>query len=120
MDVAILGISIPIIALMIPIVAILASHHRAILKQREREAARKMYERIVREKLDVMKTAITMGYQTNDLVDLDSRLEKLIGSEQLRSILSDTPAVPMANAELMDSDLLSETQKVRRSQRQSQ
>lgn len=47
----------------------------------ERKEARKTYERIVMEKLEVMKTALTMGMGKDDLAELDERLEKLIGAD---------------------------------------
>ena len=75
------------------------------LKKAEREEARKVYERIVMEKLDVMKTAISMGMAKSDLDALDSRLEKLIGKEKLEKLASEDIEVPEVTADLLDTDL---------------
>lgn len=77
MDLGALALLIPIIMVCIPIVAILVNPYRETLKKRERDDARKTYERIVMEKLDVMKTAIAMGQSGDDLEELDARLERL-------------------------------------------
>lgn len=100
---------IPITALLIPIVAILTGPFNKRLAMRERREARQMYERIVMEKLDVIKTAIAMGQSGADLKDLDQRLANLIGSEELAKLLdSKTPNTPEASTELRDAELSSE------------
>ena len=77
-------------------------------KYRERERARAMYERLVTEKLDVLKTGLVMGMSRNELDHLDQRLEQLIGSEQMSTLLDDkTPAVPAAS-QVPAADLNSE------------
>jgi hypothetical protein len=80
-------ILIPLTALAIPIVAILTQPYLARLKYAERERLRQMYERIVMEKLDVVKTALSMGYKQSDLADLDARLEQIIGAEAMQRVL---------------------------------
>lgn len=114
MDPAILALFIPILALMIPIVAILSSRTKDQGKERERIEARKMYERIVRDKLDVMKTAIAMGFQDNELKELDARLERLVGSEKMQELLDAKPSVPVAPTEALDAELTRELDAVRR------
>ena len=42
------------------------------LQKAERDSARQTYERIALEKLDVMKTALSMGMDKDGLADLDS------------------------------------------------
>ena len=69
----------------------------------ERVEARKAYERLVKEKLEVIKTAITMGYDENELERLDARLEGLIGKDKLQEIVAGD--VPLADSDLLDSDL---------------
>ena len=54
----------------------------------QRSEALKTYERLAREKLDVIKTAVAMGYSENELAALDARLEKLIGEDKLKSLLN--------------------------------
>ena len=118
--VPILGIMIPILALMIPIIAILSAPAKGRAQQRERDEARRMYERIVRDKLDVIKTAVAMGYQQNELRELDARLEKLVGTQKLQELLEKAPSVPVAPPEAHDADLLEELDAVRRMQREKQ
>ena len=74
--------------------------------------ARDAYERIVRDKLDVIKTALAMGYSRADIEALDARLEKLIGRDKLDELLSDEGA-PLVDADLMDTDLTHELNRLR-------
>jgi hypothetical protein len=84
------------------------------IRAKDRAEAREMYERLVREKLDVLKTAITMGYGRNHLTDLDERLEKLIGQHKLEQLLSDDPRAPLADQDLLDTDLQAEMDRLSR------
>ena len=84
------------------------------IRARERAEAREMYERLVREKLDVLKTAITMGYGRNDLAALDERLEKLIGQQKLEQLLANDPRAPLADQDLLDTDLQAEVDRLSR------
>jgi hypothetical protein len=59
----------------------------ARIKSGERERLRRMYERLTLEKLDVIRTAITMGYKHDDLSELDARLEQVIGSTAMQKLL---------------------------------
>lgn len=105
---------IPIIVACIPIVAILVNPYRETLKKRERDDARKTYERIVMEKLDVMKTAIAMGQSGDDLQELDSRLERLVGADKLQGLLNPkSPRIPKADQALLDSDLVEEVNRAK-------
>lgn len=108
---ATIWILIPLTALAIPIVAILVRPMTLRMQQNERERARKLYERIVLEKLDVIKTAVAMGHNRDELAGLDARLERLVGADKLASLLSESkPAVPATpvGGELLDTDLDSE------------
>jgi hypothetical protein len=80
-------ILIPLTALMIPIVAIALEPLRDRMRQAERREARQAYERLMQEKLDILKTGIAMGYTKDDLRELDARLEKLIGQDKLKTLL---------------------------------
>src|SRR5687768_11854871 len=88
-------ILIPMMALLIPIVAIMGPTLTEPFKQRmrmaERREARKLYERMMLEKLDVLKTGIAMGYSKDEMRELDARLERLIGSEKLKGLLEQDP-----------------------------
>ena len=118
LDPAVVWILIPLTALAIPIFAILTGPISLRMKQAERREARKLYERIVMEKLDVMKTAVAMGIEQNDLKDLDTRLEQLVGSDKLEGLLSgkDAPAVPEVkpDSEMLDADLAAEIDRLQR------
>lgn len=117
-DPAILGVMIPIIALCIPIVAILMAPVQLALKQRAQSEARRMYERLTREKLDILRSAVAMGYKSEELADLDARLERLVGPDKLAQILPDkgktattksAPAVP----KVPELDLEAEMEQIR-------
>lgn len=117
LDPSIIWIWIPLTALAIPIVAILTGPISLRMRQAERREARKLYERVVMEKLDVMKTAVAMGFQQDDLQDLDARLERLVGTDKLQGLLVDREApVPpevQAEGELHDTDLAAEIERLR-------
>jgi hypothetical protein len=122
MDYAITGIvalMIPILALSIPIVAILLKPISESMHKRERAEARKTYERIALEKLEVIKTALAMGYTHSELQELDARLERLVGADKLQTLLDGTqPATPVAQPELLDSDLEAEILRLRNGRRE--
>ncbi len=86
------------------------------LRKAERDEARKLFERVVMEKLDVMKTAISMGMDKTDLEALDSRLEKLIGREKLESLINEDIEVPEVTGDLLDTDLQSEIDRLQQRQ----
>jgi ABC-type multidrug transport system fused ATPase/permease subunit len=72
-------------------------------KSHEIASARESYERMVREKLDVIKTAVAMGRTDDEIRELDRRLERLIGSDKLQGLLdSRNPRPPAADQELQD------------------
>jgi len=118
--VAIIAVTIPVVALMIPIVKILVKPFNDAMGRRERVEARKAYQRLVEEKLDVMKTAIAMGYREAELRELDARLEKLVGTEKLKELLEEQPGVPVPDAELSDTDLAGELARTRQERQATQ
>jgi hypothetical protein len=97
-------------AFTVPILAILIQPMRVRARQLEQREARQSYERLVREKLDVIKTAVAMGYTNDQLSDLDARLERLVGTDKLSGLLGDSPRTPEVTTQLLDHDLLSEIQ----------
>ena len=82
------------------------------IRAKDRAEGREMYERVVREKLDVIKTALAMGYTQHEIQQLDQRLEQLIGSDKLQSLL-DGRAAPTPSCELLDADLSQELQAIK-------
>jgi hypothetical protein len=61
------------------------------IRAKDRAEARALYERLMMEKLGVVKRAIDVGFSHDELADLDARLERLIGREQLARLLDDEP-----------------------------
>lgn len=90
----------------------------ARLHYKERAEARELYERLVREKLTVIRDAIAMGYSEIELSKLDKRLAELIGEEELKKLITQSPETPVASADLMDADLMKEVDNLRK-QRES-
>lgn len=71
------------------------------------------YERLAKEKLEVIKTALAMGYKDDDLAALDARLERLVGRDKLAEILHGSGAAAMASADLLDTQLDHEVDRLR-------
>jgi hypothetical protein len=97
--------------LLIAVVLGMLWHANRLIKHKEVEQARRSYESMVREKLDVIKTAIAMDYSSDDLRYLDSRLEEIIGADAMRSLLDPKqPQTPTPSAELHEADLQTEVE----------
>ena len=112
---------IPLTALMIPIIAILGAQVSGQLARNERTKAREMYERIVREKLDVIKTAVAMGRDEDEIEMLDERLERLIGRREMTRLLGkNRPGVPELSHEVESMDLDTEMNRIKRRPRRKQ
>lgn len=84
---------------------------QAGLSKNERDKALEVYRDLAKEKLDVMKNAIAMGYTESELESLDKRLEKLIGRDKLEEIIDG--GLPQADHDMLDKDLLRERQRLR-------
>lgn len=72
------------------------------------------YERLAQEKLEVIKTALAMGYSDSEISKLDARLENLIGKDKLEQILQGGGAATAASADLIDTRLDSEIERLRK------
>ena len=83
----------------------------AKLKLAEQRERRALYEKLALEKLDVMRTAMTMGYKEEELTRLDERLEKLIGSDKLQQLV-DAGTLPVSTGDLLDTDFHSEVDRL--------
>ena len=88
-------------------------HDRSIanLSRVERDQALEVYRDLAREKMDVIKNAIAMGYSEGELDKLDRRLEKLIGRDKLEEIIDG--GLPEADLDMRDRDLLRELKRLR-------
>jgi hypothetical protein len=73
-----------------------------MIQNRERAAQRKFIAKMAQEKIDALKTAITMGYSDQAVAHLDSMLEKIIGEETLIRVLN--AAQPEALNQTKDED----------------
>ena len=58
------------------------------LRQRDKENARRAYRDLLRDKVDVIKTAMLIDYKFDEVLELDKRLEKLVGEDKLRLLLN--------------------------------
>jgi hypothetical protein len=81
------------------------------MSQDERLKALEAYRQLASEKLDVVKTAIAMGYSDKELDKLDQRLEQLIGADALRSVIRGE--APLPSKELSERDLEAELRELR-------
>jgi hypothetical protein len=70
----------------------------------ERLKALDIYKSLASEKMDVIKTAITMGYNQKELERLDARLEQLIGADALKKIVKGDVPLPAAELSLRDME----------------
>jgi len=87
----------------------------ARIAAQDRADARALYERVTTDKLDVIKTALAMGYDHQELKELDARLEELIGSDKLHALLNaQGTGVPPLKDELLDLDLSQELENLKR------
>ena len=100
--------------LLIGVLGLAAWTINSLLKRQQIERSRQTYERLARDKIDVIRTALAMGRSDEDIRDLDERLERLIGADQMKSLLDPiNPRPPLPQAELHDADLLSEVERSR-------
>ena len=63
------------------------------------------YKELAREKLEVIKTALAMGYKDDEIEKLDARLENLIGRDKLEQILRGQDPATLASVDLLDTQL---------------
>jgi hypothetical protein len=88
------------------------------LKQTHENKQRALYERVVLEKMDVIKTAVAMGYSQQELANLDRRLEQLIGAEQLQALQHGQAVQLKAGPELRAVELDSELRRLQMAARE--
>ena len=75
------------------------------VEEKGKDRVRNMYAELVKEKLDVIKTALAMGHSSDEIRELDARLEKLIGTEKMLKTLKKGKTDPAQDAQLHDIDL---------------
>jgi hypothetical protein len=79
--------------------------------QDERFKALEAYQQLASEKLDVIKTAIAMGYNEQELNRLDARLEQLIGADAVQKLVRGD--IPLPSRELERATLDTELRAIR-------
>ena len=89
------------------------------IKRQHDEKQRQMLERIMLEKLDIIKTAVAMGYSRNELDALDRRLEQLIGTEKLQGLLRGD-SVQLTSTELRSVELDTELQRLQAAKQETE
>ena len=84
--------------------------------RRERRSQRAIdtYQRIVIEKMDVLKTAIAVGFDSDQLDELDTRLERLIGAEKLQELMGGKAVAIATPPAAMDEVLYQQVERISR------
>lgn len=77
------------------------------------------YKELAKDKLEVIKTALTMGYSDDEIARLDARLERMIGKDKLQQILKGEGAEAVASADLIDTELDREIERLRKLRQQA-
>jgi hypothetical protein len=83
------------------------------LRLKDRAEARAAYERVILAKLEVMKTAVAMGYEDAQLKALDKRLEGLIGADKVAGLVDPVASQALPSADMLDTDLERERVRLR-------
>lgn len=83
------------------------------LRLKDKAEARAAYERVILAKLEVMKTAVVMGFNDSELKALDQRLEALVGSDKVAGLVDPVATQALPSAELLDVDLQREVAHIR-------
>lgn len=99
--------------------AMLISRSNLKLRLMEQRKMLEAYTELMKERLDVIKTAIAVGYDQEDLVDLDLQLEELIGADEMRALINPkapavptAPVVPAGQTRLIDADIAAEIERL--------
>ena len=82
----------------------------------ERKEIRQQYTELIKEKLDVIRTAMAMGQDSDEIAHLDRRLERLIGTEKMLETLKKPTTETISEASyLAAKDIVEEMDKDRTS-----
>lgn len=81
----------------------LAIHSFLRVYRLERREIRQQYTDLMLEKLEIIKSAIAMGHTSDEIADLDERLEKLIGTEKMLETLRSPTNDALQQAEHLDA-----------------
>jgi len=61
------------------------------LKYRSRLYSGHRYEKIIREKMDLLRDAVNMGYNEEQLNRLDKILDRIASQQELKTLIDDKP-----------------------------
>ena len=89
------------------------------VQRRERREIREKYMELIKEKLDVIKTALAMGKSDSEIEALDKRLEKLIGTEKMLRTLKKGKVKDIGQEAMLDQDVVEELELLRKSRKRS-
>ena len=78
--------------------------------------ALEVYRELAKDKLEVIKTALTMGYKDEEIARLDARLEAMIGKDKVEALLKGGSPEALASADLLDTQLESEMRRLKQVQ----
>ena len=90
---------------------------------RQKNGIRQMYVDLVKEKLDIIRSALAMGYSDQALSELDQRLERLIGSEKMLQTLrteGEALSVKVSDPKIPDNDMEREVEQVKQAHNEQQ
>ncbi len=76
------------VLLCIPLLGVALYPLNVVIGNVFRERRHRMVRDVLNERLDVVRTAIAMGYNEDQLAELDARLERLVGRPQLEALLT--------------------------------
>ena len=77
------------VLLSIPLLGVALYPVNVLIGNIYRERRHRMVRDVLKEKLDVLATAVAMGYKEEELALLDARLEKLVGKQELEKLLKE-------------------------------
>ena len=77
------------VLLSIPLLWVALYPVNALIGNVFRERRHRMVRDVLNERLDVLKTALAMGFKEDELALLDERLEQLVGREKLEQLLAE-------------------------------
>jgi hypothetical protein len=108
--------SMPFMAIGATLVMVRGAFRKTAKKEEEISSAAQIkalevYRALGQEKLDIIKTALAMGYGHDEVARLDERLERLIGKDQLQQLASGS--APLPSTELQSVNLSDESRVVR-------
>ena len=99
--------------LLLPGIPLIIHSFRRV-ERNERKEIRQQYTDLIKEKLDVIRTALAMGRDDDEIAELDRRLERLIGTEKMLETLKNPSSTAVTEAQYLASkDIVEELDRKR-------